>query len=451
MQPSLPTRSPNDLDDLALRPFQDEGARWLASRRYALLADDMGLGKTPQAITACDLVSAARVVVVCPALGRVNWVREFNRWSIVGPDVRVYSFDEIVRDKKRRDAIRAFRPQVIIVDEAHALKNPESKRTQKIYGRWCRNDGLAMIPKHVWLLTGTIAPNNVTELWPHFRALWPELITINGEPLNLMGFTTRYAEWKQTDFGVKVFGNNPKHLPEIRQALGSVMLRRKAKDVLKDLPPIVWQPTYLIPRDHITRQLLELEQSVEVQELERIFEAAAKGETRELFTDEEPVALATVRRLTAEIKAPAVGNIIAEELTDHAYDKIVIFARHRAALSILHEALRSFGVCTIIGGQTDNARQQEIDSFQRDPALRVALVQLDAGYHTVTLHAAAQVAFLEQSWTPDINVQAAKRCHRFGQTRPVFVRNFGLEGSIDEAVSQALSRKAQSILELLGA
>lgn len=363
----------------------------------------------------------------------------------------MWSFDELVRDKKKRDDFRAFCPQVLIVDEAHALKNPESKRTQKVYGRWCRNDGLAMVPKYVWLLTGTPTPNNVTELWPHFRALWPEHITHNGEVLNLMGFTTRYAQYEQGDFGIKVFGNNPKHLREIQLALNGVMLRRKSRDVLQELPPIVWQPTSLIPREHVTRQLLELEQSDEVRELERVFEAAAKGETRELFTDEEPVALATVRRLTAEIKAPVVGDIIAEELESNAYDKIVLFARHRAALFVLQDRLGRFGIATILGGQTDSARQEQIDHFQADPSIRVALVQLDAGYHTITLHASAQVAFVEQAWTPDINIQAAKRCHRFGQTRPVFVRNFGLEGSIDEAVTQALSRKAQSILELLGA
>lgn len=449
MQPSSPTRLRNEL---VLKPYQEQGARWLALRKYALLADDMGLGKTPISIAACDLVGATRVVVVGPAIGRVNWNREFQRWSLLGAAVRVFSFDELVRDKRKRDAVRAFKPHVIIVDEAHALKNRDSKRTKAVYGKHCHNTGLASIAPYVWILTGTPAPNDVTELWTHFRALWPEWITFEGAPLNFVGFATRYAEWKADEWGgIKVFGNNQKTLPELKQSLNSVMLRRRAKDVLPELPPIVWRPTYLIPREHVSAQLLELEQSEQVQELVRVFDASVDGTTRDLFTAEEPVALATVRRLTAEIKAPVVGELIAQELSDHAYDKIVIFARHRAALEILRDRLEAFGVCEVKGGQTDAKRQKAIDLFQSDGRVRVALVQLDAGYHTITLHAAAQVAFLEQAWTPDINVQAAKRCHRFGQTRPVFVRNFGLEGSIDEAVSQALSRKAQATLELLGA
>jgi SNF2 family DNA or RNA helicase len=281
------------------------------------------------------------------------------------------------------------------------------------------------------------------------RAEWPELIQFNGSPLPYMEFLQRYAEWEQTEFGVKVFGNKQSALPELRGILDGIMLRRKGEQVLRDLPPIFWQPTYVIESETASAELRRLEQSPEVADLRRVLEAADEGATRALFVAEEPIAMASVRRLTAELKARPVGKLIAEELADGAYDKIVIFAHHLAALDILREELAPFSPCEIRGGQTERARQAEIDAFQSDPKRRAMLVQQKAGYHTITLHAAAQVAFLEQSWTPDENVQAAKRCHRFGQTRPVFVRNFGLAGSIDDAVSQVLSRKAQAILELM--
>lgn len=430
-----------------LRPYQIGGANWLAAQTRAVLGDDMGLGKTPQAIRAADLVAARRVAVVCPAIGRINWRREFDRWSLQGPELYIESYDRLATQKKAREEFRAFRPDTVIADEAHYLKTRESKRTRAMYGQHCHNTGLLCIPKRVWLLTGTPAPNNVTELWTHLRSLWPELIEAGGEPMNYMGFLTRFAEWESTDFGVKVFGN--KNLPEMRAILQQIMLRRKGDAVLRDLPPLVWQPTYTVESEEAMGGLRQLEEAPEVAELRRVLEAAGEGATRDLFTAEEPIALASVRRLTAELKARPVARLLAEELADGAYDKIVVFALHNAALDILRDQLAPFSPCEIRGGQTDKQRQAEIDAFQTDPSRRVCLVQQKAGYHTITLHAAAQVAFLEQSWTPDENVQAAKRCHRFGQTRPVFVRNFGLAGSIDDAVSQVLSRKAKAILELL--
>ena len=432
-----------------LMPFQIAGAEWLAGQDEALLGDHMGLGKTPQAIRAADLVGARRVAVVCPAIGRINWRREYERWSLMGPDLYIESYDRLATQAKARDEFRKFKPELCIVDEMHYAKSRESLRARRLYGQHCHGNGLLMIPRKVWLLSGTPMPNNVTELWTHLRANWPQLIQQNGQPMNYMEFVQHFAEWEKTDFGVKVFGNKREALPEIRGILREIMLRRSGAEVLRDLPPIFWQPTYTLEPEAVSAELRRLEATPAVEDLRRILEAAGEGATRALFTDEEPVALASVRRLTAELKARPVARLIAEELQDGAYTKIVIFAHHLAALDILAEELEAFSPCQIRGGQTEGYRQGEIDAFQNDPRRRVMLVQQKAGYHTITLTAASQVAFLEQSWTPDENVQAAKRCHRIGQTRPVFVRNFGLAGSIDEAVSQVLSRKAQAILEIM--
>lgn len=431
-----------------LKPFQVIGAKWLASKRFALLADMMGLGKTPQAVHAADLVGARRVAVICPAIGRINWRREFERWSLLGPDLFIESYERIRGNEKVRQAFRDFRPDVLIIDEGHYLKSREAKQTRRIYGHNFRN-GLTVIPSRVWVLTGTPTPNNITELYTHLRALWPGLIMRGGQPMGYMDFLNEFADWGSTDFGVKVFGNKPSGVKRIREILSRIMLRRRTEDVMKDMPPLHWQPTYLIPKDTVTAELRRLEASPEVAELRRVLDASDDGTTRSLFVAEEPIVMAGVRRITAELKARPMARIISEELENGAYDKIVIFGHHLAALDILAKELEPFGVNQIRGGQSDAYRQTQIDSFQKDPQIRVMVVQQKAGYHSITLTAAAQVAFLEQSWTPDENVQAAKRCHRIGQTRTVFVRNFGLEGSIDEAVAQVLSRKAQAILEIM--
>lgn len=425
-----------------LRQYQIEGAHWLAKKQYAILGDDMGVGKTPQAILACDLVGARRVVVLCPAIGVINWQREFERWSLTSPELLVISYDKLVANKRTRDAVRKFCPDTLILDEAHYLKSLEAKRTKRVYGQFAHNTGIARIPKRVWMLTGTLTPNHVGEVWTHLRCFWPELI----DEISYSEFLDRYTVQAMTPFGSKVIGN--KDVSEIRTILQKIRLRRRAEDVLSELPPLVWQDTTLIQPTKAMPALDELQEHEDIQELWRVLEAADELATRALLTAEEPIALATIRRLTAIIKAPLVGAQLAEELTNNAYDKVVVFVYHREALRLVAEALAPFQVVVVEGGQRDDVRQACIDRFQRDDACRCCVVQLQAGYHTITLNAAAQVVFVEQAWTPSINVQAAKRAHRFGQTRPVFVRNFGLAGSIDAAVAQVLSRKTKAILEL---
>lgn len=434
-------------------PFQVVGAKWLASRRRGVLADVMGLGKTIQAIQACDLVAARRVAIICPAIGRINWRREFKRWSLWGPELYIESFDRLAVSKKARDEFRAFHPDTLIVDEAHYLKNRDAKRTKVVYGQWIKGDGLMLIPQRIWLLTGTPAPNYVTELWTHIRALFPELVPSgddDGEPMSFIEFANTFADWKPSpNGGITVMGNKPESLPRIREILRKIMLRRRVEDVGLDLPPLVWGEPVLLDIDTAGSGLSALEQTEEVAEWRRVLEAAAAGNTKELYTDEDPIVMATVARLTAELKAKAVGQLIAAELGDGAYDKIVIFARHHSAMDMMQHELIRFNPVRVQGGMTDANRQSAIDRFQGDPAVRVILVQLDAGYHSITLTAATQVAFLELAWTPDINAQAAKRAHRIGQLKPVFVRNFALAGSIDDARQLVLNRKARALLELL--
>lgn len=425
-----------------LRQYQVEGAHWLAKNAHAILGDDMGVGKTPQAILACDLVGARRVVVLCPAIGVINWQREFDRWSLTTPELLVISYDKLVANKRTRDAVRKFCPDTLVLDEAHYLKSIEAKRTKRVYGQFAHNTGLAQIPKRVWLLTGTLTPNHVGELWTHLSCFWPELI----DRISYAEFLDRYTVQAVTPFGSKVVGN--KDVSEIRAILQKIRLRRRAEDVLEELPPLVWQDTVLIKPAKAMPALDELENHEDIQELWRVLEAADESATRALLTAEEPIALATIRRLTAIIKAPLVGAQLAEELTNNAYDKVVVFVHHREALRLVAEALAAFLPAIVEGGQRDDLRQAGIDRFQRDDSCRCCIVQLQAGYHTITLNAAAQVVFVEQAWTPSVNVQAAKRAHRFGQKRPVFVRNFGLAGSIDAAVAQVLSRKTKAILEL---
>ena len=121
-------------------------------------------------------------------------------------------------------------------------------------------------------------------------------------------------------------------------------------------------------------------------------------------------------------------------------------AWHHEVMDVLQRQLQHFGVVRVDGGTP--TRQRCIDTFQNDSTVKVFLGQIRACGTAITLTASNQVAFVEASWTPADNLQAAKRCHRIGQTKLTMVRMFSLAGSIDEVVTRILARKARMTSEI---
>lgn len=421
-------------------PYQQAGAEFLAARRFAFLADGMGLGKTIQAIIACNIVQASRIVVVCPAIAKVNWLREFQVWGqLRSVMLKVVSYDRLAINKSEREAVREFEADVLILDEAHYLKTRTTKRTIALYGAHCYGNALASSAKRVWLLSGTPCPNNAGELWPHLRSIWPELIKVSEKPLTYIDFVKRYCVTQDSPFGLKILGN--RNVSELRQILREFMLRRRAEDVLTDLPPMMWQSVAIEPNEVIP-DLDDLEADLAVKCLKEAL-------TADGVIEGAAVALASLRRVTGLAKANLAGRMIADELEAKAYDKVVVFFQHLDVGKALISHLSEYGVVSVSGSTTMTQRQNAIDQFQANPDVRVFIGQLQACSTAITLHAANQVVFVEQSWTPSDNAQAAKRCHRIGQSKPVFVRMLGLAKSIDEAVARVLARKSQAISELM--
>jgi SWI/SNF-related matrix-associated actin-dependent regulator 1 of chromatin subfamily A len=146
--------------------FQHIGAQFLAERNVAFLLDTMGLGKTAQAIRGADLVGAKSILVLCPAIARVNWQREFEKWQTMSrgisairssaelprqEDVLIVSYSMLASEKARR-ALLTRKYDVLICDEGHSLKEPRAVRTRAVYGsRINRPKGLASQSDRVWL------------------------------------------------------------------------------------------------------------------------------------------------------------------------------------------------------------------------------------------------------------------------------------------------------------
>ena len=420
--------------------YQKTGTEFLADNPAAFLADEQGLGKTIQVIAACDKLGLKKVVVICPAIAKINWRREFEKWSSVEREIKVFSYDKMTQSKEVRNEIAKFEPDVLVLDEAHYLKNRQAKRTRYIYGQFCRGDGLVRFADRVWLLSGTPIPNDVSDFWTHLKAIWQY-------PLNFTDYTLYFCKTWNGQFGLKVLGNKAERMGEFKTILSSIMLRRKSENVLTELPPLWWQDSVIEVQGW--DDMKHIEGDHERQAVELILQSALTQ--KDLSTELNDIAphMASLRRLTALAKAKPVAAQLAGELKDNAYEKVVVFAYHRAALEALREGLAEFNPAYIVGGMKASERQEEIDRFQNDKDCRVFIGQITACSTAITLTAANQVVFAEMDWVPAVNAQASKRCHRIGQSKPVIVRSFALANSVDEIVARTLGRKAQMISEAL--
>jgi SNF2 family DNA or RNA helicase len=461
--------------------YQVQAILWLAQRRVAILALEMGLGKTGVAIRAADQLKLRKILVVCPAVALTNWAREFAAWQLIPRTVACVhqskdrpKADVIIvnYDKLSRNSVADLLDQpwdLVIFDEAHALKSPSAKRVKVAYGKlYCPlgdpdQGGIVSRAGYVWCLTATPIPNNLSEIWTHLRALAPQLLPTgpNGRPLNQWQFNERYCECRDTPFGVQIIGNKQSALPEIRAMLAPFVLRRRKRDVLPDLPPIRFTTTIIEP-DEIDPELKRLETHRDVEELARTLEAAKAAQELDggLVSREErfdlletlanrPGHIATLRRMTSLVKVDPALALLVDELESGALDKVIVFAVHRETLGLLERGLTKFGPVMIHGGTSPTHRQRAIDSFQLEPSTRVFIGQIQACGTAINLTAASDVVFVEASWVPSDNAQAASRAHRIGTTSAVLVRFLALAGSVDELVQETLARKTAAIAEIL--
>lgn len=422
---------------MQLFEYQKTGADFLAARRHALLGDKMGLGKTIQAIEACNITGARRLAVACPAIAKINWQREVEKWSTYGIELKVESYNKLATDKDLRSRWAAWRPDVLVIDEAHYLKSADSSRTKSMYGPHCRNNGLAGCAGAVWGLSGTLTPNNAAELFPHLRALFPQALPGGG---TYADFLNTYTRWEMGDHGPKVLGN--KNLADLRAAIAPHLLRRVTEEVLPDLPR-VFVSELPVDGGKALDAVKKLEDSVEVQELVYRLEEGAP------IPDADPH-IASFRKVCGVAKAEAVAESVIEMLENNQIDKIVLFAYHREVISILREKLAKFSPVHVWGGDSDALRQQAIDGFQNKPQVRVFIGQITACATAVTLTAAHHCVFVETSWVPSDNEQAIYRLRRIGQKSQIMVRIAHLDKSIDEAIQKTVARKVRGLLQLYG-
>ncbi|BAQ16075.1 DEAD/DEAH box helicase [Methyloceanibacter caenitepidi] len=424
---------------LSLRPYQEAGRDFLAGSEAALLADDMRLGKCAQSISAARKIGATLLTVVCPASVCETWRREFRKWWPGGDyDLQVWSYDMAARGK----AHRWTGIDILILDEAHYLKSSKAKRTQAIFGKKCDGaDGLVAQADRVWLLTGTPMPNNPSELWPMLRALAPERILSprTGKPWNLWQFVNKFCK---TEY-------NP-HAPQTPRIIGAknhdalavkldgFMLRRTMAEVKPEVPPLQVEPLYLegaLPKFAACSPEIEVVRKALAEDgVDGLRKVAAH--------------VATLRRYTGLAKVEPVVRWVKDWL-DGGGRKIVLMAQHVDVIAGLCEAFPS-DHALIRGSGTSRGRQASVDAFHTPGGPRVFIGQLQAAGTGIDLSAARDVLFVESSWVPAENAQAANRIVSVQDPQPRIATFATLAGSIDEDIQEAVRRKTADILRIVG-
>lgn len=435
-----------------LDEYQLIGAEFLASKRFALLADDMGLGKSAQAVRAADMVRANKVLVICPAVARVNWKREFHEFSIFDRDFTVcfgasdwptsntiVSYDYATEHHSR---LIQMQWDLVISDESHFIKEPEAKRTVKIYGK----NGIIRATKRFWALSGTPAPNHAGELWPMLYTFGVTSLPYAKWVEKFCNHRTKFIRGQERTM---IFGTLKSATPLLRSILNKVMLRRMKTDVLKSLPPLSHSDYAL--EDIQLPVTVEFDKQKFINESRVVEEAlsyAITSDQQTMVLEGIADSVPTLRRINGLKKAYQAAEIIAQELEDGACDKKILFAWHREVIEYLVERLKKYKPVVIYGGVSHKVRQDAIDSFQRDPETKLFIGQILAAGTAITLTAACYVDMIEEDYVPGNNAQAVMRAHRRGQKRPVFVRWYAIADSISEKITRIHRRKAQELTQI---
>lgn len=454
-------------------PYQMEGADFLAGRKAALLADEMGLGKSCQAIRAADILYARRILVLCPAVARQNWLNEFHKFSYVPRTQQaIFSADEPITAElvivsydlaiKMYDALTAEAWDVVICDEGHFLKSRQSERTQVVYGGFKLTDkttgtprvrnGLIKHTRYLWVLSGTPAPNHAAELYPMLNAFG----LTDGK--SYWDFLNYYCNWYETNYGVTVTGTKQKRLEQLKNLLAPIMLRRKKADVMPQLPPITWSELmveagpvdkllYFADPSWPTREDPKLDEklALERQMMEHTIKSFALGEPGLAALATQAVSLSTLRKWQAFQKAPGIVEWVKNEM-ESGLNKLVIFGYHRQFIEYLEMELKAYDPVTVYGGTPPRKRDNRIQRFQNNYKCRIFIGQLDACGTAITLTSADSILIAETDWVPAKVAQAVMRVHRIGQKNPVTARFAMLAGdSIDQRIQNVLRRKTMDL------
>ena len=444
-------------EGLSYLPYQKAGIEYGVKNAGVLIADEPGLGKTIQAIGIINKDSnMKKILVVCPSALKINWRRELKRWLVRYRSIGIVNSEASFRNdivimnyevlEQYTIPLHAIKWDMIIVDECHNIRNPDTIKAQQIVGSPNKQIPPIQATRRVFL-SGTPILNRVKELWTTVSYLNPKIWN------SYESFAATYCKLKPGEIGDKDDGSS--NLEDLQHLLRStVMVRRMKKEVLKQLPPKFREIVELNVESTELRALIE-EENAFANNMERDYAdvqyAIQTAESLEHWEQYEAATahlyelkkyalfeISKIRHKTALLKCPMVIEYIDDTLA--SVDKIVVFAHHQDVINMIKKHYGTTAVA-ISGQESDKQKQAAVDAFQTDSKIRVCIASILAAGVGLTLTAAHHVIFAELDWVPANVTQAEDRCHRIGQDQPVIIKHVVLNGSIDVKVAKKIISK----------
>ena len=414
----------------------------------------MGLGKTAQVVGAVNsLPDTRRILIVCPALARGVWYGEWQKFSVradLSPTILLAGYERPTEFTVLICSYEGLLPRpwlgeeqwdLVVLDECHFTKNPDSKRTKA---------ATKLRAARRIAVSGTPILSRGEDLLPVLGWLRPELFGDEGELfLAIQG----------------VFGSAKNQLLQERLR-DTVMIRRLKEDVLADLPPKVRQ---IIPlRPEATEGLAKAVADEEklhakvddlIGEAEKNLALAKLGSESDYQQAQERLGVCVRKakddlfKLQHEIgrcKVPQVMEHVQALLEDGR--KVIVFVKHQDVAAQLMQGFEAEGANPVLlNGTVDSEkRHAAVEAFQTNGAVRVVVAGIQAAGQAITLTAATNVVFGELDWTPALHLQGEDRAHRIGQRECVHCQ-YLVAGELDTRICRVLEDKARTIGETLGA
>ena len=444
-------------------PHQQAGAMRLAGCTPTYLGFDMGIGKTRTFIEAVRMRKAKRVLVICPASALLVWKREIGLWHPGATFISVRTPADLTKpvnytivshglmSQKQGPVVEAliatpFGYEMTAIDEAHAFNAADSNRVKALR---------RAAPKlgDITPLSGTPMRNHAGDLYTLLSICWPR-----GLRMARHEYEDRFCKVAHKTFGgsrmIRVVEGS-KNLDQLRKLIAPFMLRVRKEDVFKDMPAIIWDsvPVSLDPT-HLPEG--------DFRHLEKIIHKAiaAEGVGTDMVTEalaqlarSGAASVMTLRHMLGLAKLRGATEYIVDMLDNLPDDrKVLVFAHHAHVIAALSRHLGEYSPAVLTGSTLPQDREAAVDKFLSDARCRVFIGNIQAAGTAITLVGpkckCSDVVFVESSWTPMDNAQAACRVHRIGQKDGVVARMLSATGTVDDLINGLLVRKAREFTQL---